>query len=117
MKIKPLLAAMFFLIVAFSAAQAFAVIHGGVISRGTAHLWYVTFSYLVALTIEADRKSRKLSAPYEYSALVFFAWPFVVPYYLYILQGWRGVWIGVGFYLFSCLPDITAIATTLFAHN
>lgn len=96
-----------------SAINAFAASRGGELSPGSSYLWYATFSYVVALAVEADRKSRKLSAPYEYGALVFFAWPAVVPYYLFTVRKWRGLALGLGLILFSCIPDFTYFITCI----
>jgi hypothetical protein len=105
------MAVMALLVLLASAISAFAVVHGSTISRSVSYLWYATFSYVVALTIEIDRKSRKLSAPFEYSAFVFVAWPFVVPYYMYQIKGWRGVLLGLGLIAFSSIPDLVTLAT------
>lgn len=112
-RLKPLFAIMVILVVVASAANVFVVSRGGELSRGTACLWYATYSYLVALAVEAHRKSRKLPAPFEYGAFVFFGWPVVVPYYLYTLRRWRGVALGIGFLLFSYIPDVASLATYL----
>ncbi len=113
MKAKPWLFVMVMLVAVISAVNIFVAIHGAQISPGAKWLWYVTFSYFVALVVEADRKSRKLSAPYEYGAFVFFGWPLAVPYYLYTVYGWRGIALGLGFWLFSLIPDVAYIATYL----
>jgi hypothetical protein len=101
------------LVVLASAISAFAVARGSEISRGAGYLWYVAFSYVVALAVEADRKSRHLSAPFEYAAFVLFAWPLIVPYYLYQIIGWRGILLGFGLVAFSAVPDLVALATYL----
>lgn len=113
MKLRHLLATMVVLVLFASAVSAFAITRGGDISRGAGYLWYAAFSYVVALAVEADRKSRRLSAPFDHAAFVFFAWPFVVPYYLYQVKGWPGVLSGVGLIAFSLVPDLVAFATYL----
>jgi hypothetical protein len=111
MRISHSLAIMVVLVVIASAMHAFVVSRGGELSGGAGYLWYATFSYLVALAIEADRKSRQLAAPFEYGAFVFFAWPVAVPYYLFKVRGWRGLALGLGLILFASIPDFIAIAT------
>jgi|HubBroStandDraft_4_1064222.scaffolds.fasta_scaffold102735_2 hypothetical protein len=39
----------------------------------------------------ADRNGRRFSAPYEFETFAFFAWPMVVPYYLYRTRRGRGL--------------------------
>ena len=111
MKIRYSLAALIFLVVAASVVQVLFVSRGEELSRGSGYLWYATYSYVVALAVEADRRSRQMSAPFEYSAFVFFAWPVLVPYYLYGVRGWRGLALGVGLVLYSSIPDFAAYVT------
>ena len=113
MKVGYSLLIMVILVAIGSVINAFVAILGGELSRGSLFLWYATFSYVVALSVETDRKSRKLSAPYEYGAFVFFAWPVVVPYYLFTVHRWRGLAFGLGLILFSCIPDFTSFITCL----
>lgn len=113
LKLRRLILAMVVLVVFAAAIGAFAIARGSEISRGAGYLWYAAFSYVVALAVEADRKSRHLSTPFEYAAFVFVAWPLVVPYYLYQIKGWRGMLLGLGLVGFSCVPDLVAVATYL----
>jgi hypothetical protein len=99
------------LVLLAAAIGAFAIARGSEISRRAGYLWHVAFSYVVALAVEADRKSRHLSAPFEFAAFVFVAWPLIVPYYLYQIKGWRGILLGVGLVAFSAVPDLVAFAT------
>ena len=66
------IAAMALLVGIGTVAQAYAVSRGADISRSAAHLWYVCFSYSVAWWVEGDRKAKGISAPFEYSAFMFF---------------------------------------------
>ncbi len=85
--------------------------HGEAISESTSFLWDVCFAYCVVLWIEKDRKSKSISAPFEYQAFVFFFWPLVVPYYLFQTRGWSGLVQGIGLFAFACLPTIAALVT------
>lgn len=105
MKFRSLILTLVVLVLLASAVSALAIARGSEISRGAGYLWYVAFSYVVALAVEADRKSRRLSAPFEYAAFVFVAWPLIVPYYLYQIKGWRGVLLGFGLIALSAVPD------------
>lgn len=113
LKLRLLISAMIVLVLLAAVIGAFAIARGSEISRGAGYLWYATFSYVVTLAVEADRKSRHLSAPFEYAAFVFVAWPLVVPYYLYQIKGWGGIFLGLGLVVFSCVPDLVAFATYL----
>ena len=92
-----------------AAAQAYAISHGGDISRGAGSLWYVCFSYSVAWWVEIDRKARCIGAAFEYSAFMFFAWPLLAPYHLFETRRWRGLALGFGLIALASLPDIAAI--------
>ncbi|MFA6901481.1 MAG: hypothetical protein WC236_00190 [Gallionellaceae bacterium] len=113
MKIKFSLTLIVVLILIGTVSNVFAAINGLEISQRTGVLWYLILSYLVTLAVEADRKSRKIPAPFEYAALVFFAWPFVLPYYLYSVHKLRGLLLSIGFILFTFIPDFATIVTYL----
>jgi hypothetical protein len=113
MKIKLSLALIVALVLIGTVSNVFAAINGLELSLRTGILWYLILSYLVALAVEADRKSRKIPAPYEYAALVFFAWLLVLPYYLYSVHKWRGLLLSIGFIAFTLIPDFATIVTYL----
>jgi hypothetical protein len=113
MKIKLSLSLIVALVLIATVSNVFAAINGLELSKRTGVLWYLILSYLVALAVEADRKSRKIPAPFEYAALVFFAWIFVLPYYLYSVHKWRGLLLSIGFILFILIPDFATIVTYL----
>jgi hypothetical protein len=92
-------------------AQVFFTMRGLNLSRGSGDLWYFTFSYVIALLVEVDRKTRQVPAPFEYAAFVLFVWPLAVPYYLFKTRGWRGFAIGLGLILLAAIPDFAALVT------
>ena len=52
----------------------------------------LVFSFLVAWWARNDRRKLRYPAPYfEYDAFMFFAWFFLVPYYLFKTRRWRAV--------------------------
>lgn len=104
------LAAIALLVAVGTAAQAFATSQGVDLSRSTGQLWYVSFSYAVVCWLEPDRRARNISAPFEYSAFMFFAWPVLAPYYLFKSRRWRGLALGFGLVALSMLPDFASIA-------
>lgn len=113
MKTKFLLTSIAVIVLIVTVSSVFAAINGVELSRRTEILWYLILSYLITLAVEADRKSRKIPAPFEYAALVFFAWIFVLPYYLYSVHKWRGLLLSIGFILFTLIPDFAGLVTYL----
>jgi hypothetical protein len=57
----------------------------------TQTLWNILFSLILTWWLYADRQVRRFRVPYEFESFAFFAWPFVVPYYLYRTRGGRGL--------------------------
>jgi len=55
----------------------------------------MSHSLLVAMILFSvgapDRRARAFDVPFEFDAFVFWAWPVVVPYYLYRSRGGRGL--------------------------
>jgi len=94
------------LMLAMTCAQAYMALHSAWLSESTSKFSYFTLSFLVALLIESDRKMRGRSAPFEYAAFVFFAWPIVAPYYFFSVLRWRGLGIGLGLVLLAVMPDL-----------
>ena len=91
-------------------AQGYAVSVGADVSRSSSQLWFFSFSYCVAWWVELDRRAKGISAPFEYSAFMFFAWPILAPYYLYQSRRWRGLALGIGLLMLASIPDLAAIA-------
>jgi len=108
------------LAVLLAVASVFAVtiqMKGGGISRGTATLYNASFGYLLALAVEHDRKALGRSAPFDYSAFMFFLWWVLFPVYLFQTRRWRGLGLALCVLLLSSLPDFVASgAYALFAH-
>jgi hypothetical protein len=82
----------------------------------TRTLWNILFSLILTWWIYADRHVRRFRVPYEFETFAFFAWPFVVPYYLYRTRGWRGLLWGLGIgglylvpYLAAAIVQVTLI--------
>jgi hypothetical protein len=108
---------------------AFATAHGVGLSVIAAHgvlpvetpgatLWIVCFTLNVAWWLSWDRRARGFSAPYDFDSFVFFAWPIVVPWYLYRTRGARGVLLAVaigGFYVLPALVAAVVYATKTIA--
>ena len=50
----------------------------------------VLFLSSMALWVIGDARQRQRSIPYDFGSFIFFAWPLVVPIYLFSTRGWRG---------------------------
>jgi len=53
-----------------------------------------------------DAKKKKYHRPYEFGAFIFFAWPVVLPAYLVVSRGWRGIMVFPIFVLIFYLPSL-----------
>lgn len=99
------------LMLTVTCAQAYLGLQGVWLSESTSRLSYFILSFLVAILIERDRKIRGLSAPFEYAAFVFFAWPVVAPYHFFSVLRWKGLALGLGLLLLALAPDVAIILT------
>jgi hypothetical protein len=67
-------------------------------------LWQFEFRLLLTWWVRADRRARDFSVPFEFDAFVFWAWPIVVPYYLYRSRGARGLLLALGIWWLYAVP-------------
>lgn len=105
------------LAVLLAIATSFSVlmtIKGVEISSGPATLYDAAFGYLVAWGVELDRKALGISAPFEYSAFMFFLWWILLPFYLFQARRWRGVAVAIAILFVSSLPSIVALGVYAF---
>jgi len=58
-------------------------------------LWRIAFGLILTWWVYTDRGTRNLRLPFEFEYFVLFAWPVVVPYYLYRRLRWRGLLFGL----------------------
>ena len=93
------------------------VMKGGEISNGSATLYNVVFGFLVAWGVEVDRRALGISAPFEYSAFMFFLWWILLPFYLFKTRRWRGLAVAAAVLLLSSVPSIGALAVYAFMDN
>ena len=71
-------------------------------------LYDLSWQALLACCVHFDRRSRLLRLPFEFDAFVFFAWPFVVPYYLHKTRGGPGWLLVLAMFALFALPYIAA---------
>jgi len=88
--------------------RSFLAVHGLGAPGEAELLWTFEFRIILAWWVSVDRRIRGFSVPFEFDALVFFAWPFIVPYYLYRTRGRRGLFLVTGIYGLYLLPYLTA---------
>jgi hypothetical protein len=77
-------------------------------SESTQLLWKFAFSLILVCRVRVDARSQRYSAPFDFDAFVFFAWPLVVPYYLYRTRRARGLLFGAGIWALAIVPNIAA---------
>jgi hypothetical protein len=72
-------------------------------------LWTFGFSLLLTWWVRSDSRACQFHLPYEFGTFVFFAWPAVVPYYLYRSRGRKGLLFGVGICALYIVPYIDGV--------
>jgi hypothetical protein len=92
----------------FTVGRSFLAVHGLGAPGAAELLWTFEFRIVLAWWVSVDRRIRGFSVPFEFDALVFFAWPFIVPYYLYRTRGKRGLFLVTGLYGLYLMPYLTA---------
>ncbi len=81
--------AMALLTVIYTAYVVIATYYGEDTSGALDYFEGAGFNYILAWWVYGDRHRRGFPVPFEFEALVFFAWPIAVPYYLFSTRGWR----------------------------
>ncbi len=92
----------------FSVGSSIIALHGMPVPNDTGKLWSLAFQLILAFWVRVDRQVRGFRVPYEFDAFVFFAWPFVIPYYLYKTRGERGLLSALGIYALFLAPFVPA---------
>jgi hypothetical protein len=85
------------------------VFFGARVPPATEILWLLTFTVIVTWWVQLDLRAHGLSVPFEFEALVFWAWPLVVPYYLYRTRGRRGLVLGAALWFLWLFPLFVAV--------
>jgi hypothetical protein len=79
--------------------------------------YFILFSLFLTWWVGVDRVALGFSVPFEYDVLVYFAWPLMVPYYLYRTRGWKGILFGLGIWGLCAAPVGVAATVTVFLHR
>jgi hypothetical protein len=83
-------------------------VRGIPLSEETGRLDSFVFNLVLALWVRFDRRARDFSVPYEFDAFMFFAWPFLLPWYLYQTHKSRGPLYAAATYGLGTLPPFIA---------
>ncbi len=70
--------------------------HGDEVPMGADALWSLTSRLILVAWVRADGRIHGFSAPYEFDAFLFFAWPLALPYYLWKTRRGRGLLVTFG---------------------
>ena len=80
-----------------------------VVSDSTDTIWYIVFSVMVAVWVNKEPRKTNFNAPFEFGAFVYFAWPFILPYYLVKTRGHEGVLVFIGFLSLYLMPFVSGL--------
>ena len=69
----------------------------------------------MALWVLADARQRRRALPYDFGSFAFFAWPVLVPIYLYSTRGWRALAPLGCFILLYIAAAVTSTIPSLFS--
>lgn len=99
---------------AYSIVQVILNANNEVVSDVSDALWAFIFAILVAVWAVNEPKQRDFSAPFEFSAFLYFAWPIVLPYYLYKTRGYEGVILFLGFAAMYLTPFLSGLVAYIY---
>jgi hypothetical protein len=91
-----------------SVGSSLVALHGMPVPRETGILQSLGFQLILAFWARIDRQVRGFRVPYEFDTFVLFAWPVVVPYYLYKTRGKRGLLLAAGIGALYLVPALAA---------
>src|SRR3978361_1861360 len=98
-------------LVAFVSVETAAFAYRGqALPHETEALWALLVGVAWSWWVSADRQRNRRSTAFEFDALVFFAWPVVVPYYLVTSRGGRSTRSSLAIWGFYAWPFLVAIA-------
>ncbi len=103
------LGGMLLFVAIYSAYSAMMAAYGEYTSEEADSVFGFGFTLLLMWWVYRDRHGRGYPVPFEFEAFVFFAWPLVVPYYLFRTRGRRAapLFIALGAAFF--LPSLSAL--------
>ena len=96
-----------------AAGRSILAVQGISLPKETGQLDSLAFNLIVSLWVHFDRLGCGFHVPFEFDAFVFFAWPFVVPWYLYRRRGRRGLLHAAATYGFAIFPSLAALVVRI----
>jgi hypothetical protein len=78
-------------------------------SGNAVRFWELMLGCAWSWWVHVNRRGLKQGYAFEFDALVFFAWPIVVPYYLVKSRGLRGKLSAIPIWVLYALPFLVAI--------
>jgi hypothetical protein len=72
-------------------------------------LYNWAFAIIIASGVETDRHGRPVGDSYEYSAYIFFLWPYVLPVYLFQTRRWRGLAVAFAVMVLFLVPWLASL--------
>jgi hypothetical protein len=88
---------------------------GQAVPMGADGIWDLTYRIFLVAWVRADGRNLGFSAPYEFDAFLFFAWPLALPYYLCKTRGPSGLLAAFGIWVLLILPPTVWEIVHLFA--
>lgn len=99
----------------FTTTHAILALHRFNMPAESEGLWSLFTQLFVACWVYLDRRDRRLNLPFEFDAFVLFAWPLVLPYYLYKSRGaWRGILLTAFIFALVLVPSLVASVLQLY---
>jgi hypothetical protein len=85
-----------------------------VMPEESSRLYLLLFGLFLTWWVRIDRLERRFVVPFEFDVLVWCAWPFMVPYYLYRTRGWKGILLGIAIWGLYFVPVVVAATVGAF---
>lgn len=92
----------------YTAGRSILDLYGLVPTKSAEFIWWFEFRIILVGWVYFDRRASEFSAPFEFDAFMFFAWIFVLPYYLLRTRGRRGLLLLAGIYGLAAIPYLAA---------
>ena len=92
----------------YTAGRSILDLYGLVPTSAAELAWSFEFRIILVGWVYFDRRASEFSAPFEFDAFTFFAWIFVLPYYLLRTRGRRGLLFLAGIYGLAAIPYLAA---------
>ena len=83
--------------------------YGEYASEAANYVFAFGFQLLLMWWVYVDRHRRRYPVPFEFEAFVFFAWPLVVPYYLFRTRGMRAAPLCIALAVVYLIPSLSAL--------